>query len=325
MKNAILNAPYLQSVRSNQCAIIDGVNYMCSTGNSNFNVVAYGSPLNISWSVVTNNLTIIGSNTGSNTGSSVTVTSTDPNYNGVATISVNINGVIKTKTITIGVPVNNNQQVVGLYDWVSTGYGFMGLIAPTNPSITSFSWEIVEDPDFINTCSQSIKPKFIGSPTNDPYHYTSTSNQAVVNWGSCVASYLISCHAINDCGEMIYDQRYTDVGNPKNNPCYKNTVHTVIAPNPVHNRQINIRLDKTIQSQPCNWRDIYEPQFFNRKLDQINNSVSIYDFDGNLIFNKVYETDEFTIEDAPIRNGYNYVVNVFTNEGGFTQQVIIVE
>ena len=320
MKNAILNAPYLQNVRSNQCAAIDGAEYICSTGDNTFNIVGYGTPLNYSWSV-SNNLVIIGSSTSS----SVVIKSSNPNNTGNATITVIINGVTKTITIAIGGPIiYPNNQVYGLYDWVSVGYGNMGLIAQTNSSIASFKWIIEEDTDFINPCPQTSKPRFINS-TSSPYNYESNTNQAIVNWGTCSGSYLITCIAVNECGESFYKQHYVDVGLPKNNPCFRNTVQTVIAPNPIQNKEIQVVVNKTPQQLPCNWKTRYTFQDFNNKIDQTKNNVSIYDFNGNLVHTQIYETDEFTIKDLNLIEGNNYIVNLTTNEGIFSQQIIIVE
>ena len=320
MRNAILNAPYLQNLRSNQCAAIDGAEYICSTGNKTYNIVGYGSPLNYSWSV-TSNLIIIGSSTSS----SVVIKSSDPNNTGNAIITVVVNGITKTKTIAIGGPIiYPNNQVYGLYDWVSVGYGNMGLIAQTNSSIASFKWVIEEDTDFINPCPQTSKPRFINS-TSSPYNYESTTNQAIVNWGTCSGSYLITCYAVNECGESFYKQHYVDVGLPKNNPCFRNTVQTIIAPNPIQNKEIQVVVNKTPQQLPCNWKTRYTFQDFNNKIDQTKNNVSIYDFNGNLIHTQIYETDEFTIKDLNLIEGNNYIVNLTTNEGVFSQQIIIVE
>ncbi len=320
MRNAINNNTTLQPLRSNQCAAIDGVDYICSTGNNTFSIVGYGTPLNHSWSV-SNNLTIVGSSTSS----SVVIKSSDPNNTGNATITVVVNGITKTKTIAIGGPIiYPNNQVYGLYDWVSVGYGNMGLIAQTNSSIASFKWIIEEDTDFINSCPQTSKPRFINS-TSSPYNYESNTNQAIVNWGTCSGSYLITCIAVNNCGETFYKQHYVDVGLPKNNPCYRNTVQTIIAPNPIQNKEIQVVVNKTPQQLPCNWKTRYTFQDFNNKIDQTKNNVSIYDFNGNLIHTQIYETDEFTIRDLNLIEGDNYIVNLTTNEGVISQQIIIVE
>jgi hypothetical protein len=320
MRDAILNAPYLQSVRSNQCAVINGPNYICSTGANTFSVAAFGSPLDITWSV-SNNLYIIGSNSGS----SITVKSSAPDNTGTATISVTINGIVKTKTITIGAPViYANNQVIGLYDWVSTGYGNMGMIAPTNSSIVSFRWTIDEDPDFGPNCptSTSTKARFINSP--DAYEYVSNTNQAIVNWGSCTGSYLLTCYAVNECGETVYQYKYVDVGNPKNNPCYKNSTHVIVAPNPIREGRINILVNKTPQQTPCKWKDNYVFQEFNRKLDKTQNEVTIYDYNGTKVYSQIYDTDEFVIERLEL-NPANYIINNITNEGVISQEVIIIE
>lgn len=53
--------------------------------------------------------------------------------------------------------------------------------------------------------------------------------------------------------------------------------------------------------------------------------IIIFDYQGNEIYRNVFETNEFTIENVNLISGNNYVVNLFTNEGGFNQQVIIAE
>jgi hypothetical protein len=324
MKSAILNAPQLQSIRSNQCAIIEGESNICSIGNYNYSVVAYGTNPTITWSV-SSNLSIVGSNSGN----AVTIKSSNANNSGTATITVNINGFSIQRTIHIGAPnLGTNNKVMGIYDWVSVGYTNMGLIAPNNPTIESFRWEIIEGDDFPPNCptASSTKPKFIGAPASDPYNYNSgSSNQAVVNWGTCSGSYMIVCYAVNSCGETSYLDRYVDVGLPKNNPCFKNTFNTIIAPNPIRNREINIVVNKTPQQTPCNWKTQNTFVTFNEKLDQINNTVSIYDFNGTLIYNALYESDEFTISNLDLIKNNNYIVNLVTNEGGVDQKIIIVE
>ena len=321
MRNSILNLPYLQNVRSNKCTKIEGSNYICGSGNYNFSTIGYGSPINYSWSV-SNNLLIVGSSTTAN----VVITSSNPNNVGTATIYVTINGTTISKIISIGAPIiNSSTQLIGVYDWVSVGYGNMGIVAPTNSSIESFKWIIEEDSDFTNNCTQSSKPRFIGSNPSTPYLFISTTNQAVVNWGTCSNSYLISCYAYNSCGENIYQQRYVDVGLPKNNPCFTNGVFTIIAPNPIQNKEINIIVNKTPQQSPCNWKTNYIFQDFNNRLDLTRNEVSIYDFNGNFIHSEIFETDEFTVKDLNLIEGNNYIVNLTTNEGVFSQQIIIVE
>jgi hypothetical protein len=57
----------------------------------------------------------------------------------------------------------------------------------------------------------------------------------------------------------------------------------------------------------------------------ICNSITIFDYNGNEVYRNVFETNQFSIDNANLISGNNYIVNLFTNEGGFKQQVIIVE
>ncbi|WP_298397884.1 M43 family zinc metalloprotease [Flavobacterium sp.] len=324
IKNTLLNSPQLQSIRSNQCAKIEGESNICSIGNYNYSVVTFGTNPTITWSV-SSNLSFVGSNSGN----AVTIKSSNANNSGSATITVSINGFSIQRIIHIGAPsLGTNNKVMGIYDWVSVGYSNMGLIAPNNPTIESYRWEIIEGDDFPPNCptANSTKPKFIGAPVSDPYNYNSgSSNQAVVNWGTCSGSYMIVCYAVNSCGETPYLERYVDVGLPKNNPCYKNNFNTIIAPNPIRGSEINIVVNKTPQQTPCNWKTQNSFVTFNAKLDQTNNTVSIYDFNGNLIYNSRYDSDEFTISNLSLISNNNYIVNLITNEGGVDQKIIIVE
>ena len=331
MKNAILGAPQLQSIRANDCSRIVGRSSLCRwvLGNrSSFYQVlgsSFATPTTYNWSV-SGNLQIVGSSTypivqilrlNNNTTSTPSI------------ITVTINGnIIKTKSITTNCFWPRS---AGLYDWVSTGYGNMGLVVPIDPQdeedpIIKYNWEIIENPNSNPMENGRIKPYFVGSNSNESNKFSSIDNQAVVNWGTCVNSYLIKCHGISLSGnEYLLEESYVDVGDPKNNPCYKNAVQSVIAPNPVRNGQLNVIVIKPEHNTPCNYKNLEEQQAFNSELDRINNSITLFDLNGNEIYRNVFETNEFTIDGLNLISGNNYVVNLFTNEGGFRQQVIIAE
>jgi hypothetical protein len=331
MKNAILGAPQLQGIRANDCSRIVGRSSLCRRflGNRiNFYQVVgslFATPTTYNWSV-SGNLQIVGSST------NPIVRISRLNNNTTSTpsiITVTINGnITKTKSI-----ITNcfSSRAAGLYDWVSTGYGNMGLVVPIDPQdeedpIIKYNWEIIENPNSNPMENGSIKPYFVGSNSNESNIFSSTDNQAVVNWGTCVNSYLIKCHGISLSGnEYLLEESYVDVGDPKNNPCYKNAVQSVIAPNPVRNGQLNVVVIKPEYDTPCNYKNLEEQQAFNSELDRINNSITIFDLNGNEIYRNVFETNEFTIDGLNLISGNNYVVNLFTNEGGFRQQVIIAE
>lgn len=324
MRNAIAQAPYLQSVRSYECAKIEGQSQLCPGNSADFFVsgAEFGNPT-YNWSV-SNNLQINGSSNNS------TVNITKTNLTGGSNITLTINGtIIKTKRVRCFWIA----RLVGLYDWVSKDYGNMGLIVPVDsenideedPTI-SYLWEIKENPSTENLNCDGIKPFFVGNSSVDTNKFISTTNQAIVNWGNCSNSYFITCYEITQSGEKyLVSENYVDVGDSKNNPCFKNAFQTIIAPNPVRNGQVNIIVNKPDNTSPCNYKNLEEPQFFNSKLDKINNSITIFDYSGNQIYSNVFQTNEFTIENLNLISGDNYVVNLFTNEGGFSQQVIIAE
>ena len=328
MKNAIIGASVLQSIKSYKCAEIVGSSRVCRGQNNTFSVngVAFGSPT-YNWSV-SGNLQIIGSNTGA----TVNLTRLTTNYVGsiLGIISVIINGSI-TITKTIRSRCGFYGKPVGVYDWISKDYGNMGLVLPIEQDedepLMTYLWEIKENESTINQCNNGIKPFFIGASVESPNVFKSTTKQAVINWGNCSNSYLMLCYGVDETtGEkFLISSNYVDVGEPKNNPCFKNNFQTIIAPNPVRDGIINIRVNKPEENSPCNYKNSNEPQFFNSELDKINNSITIFDYNGNQVYSNVFESNEFTISEANLQSSNNYVVNLYTNEGGFTQRVIIIE
>ena len=326
MQDAIENAVYLQPFRSYQCSEISGKSKLCINQINTYGLTnaSFGSPT-YSWSV-TGNLQILGSTTNSTINvSRLASTST---ISGLISVLIN-NTITKTKA------VRNRCGFLGLlgkYDWVSKNYGNMGLIAPIDPedvdddAIRSYVWEIKENVNANVTNIEGNKPFFVGAATNEPLKLTSATKQAVVNWGSCSSSYLLSCYGITVSGEeFLISESYVDVGDPKNNPCFKDAITTTVAPNPIRDGRINVILIKPTQTSPCNYKDLNQPQYFNSEIDEINNAVSIFDYNGTEIYRKIFETNEFIIDDANLQSGNNYIINLYTKEGGFTQKVIVVE
>jgi hypothetical protein len=325
MRSYIAQSPYMQGIRSYGCAKIEGQSRLCPSNSADFFVsgAEFGNPT-YNWSV-SSNLQINGPSNNS------TVNITKTNLTGGSFLSVTINGnIVKSKKVVCSFW---GYRIVGLYDWVSKDYGNMGLIVPVDsenideedPTI-SYLWEIKENPNTENINCDGIKPFFVGNSSVDTNKFISTTNQAIVNWGNCSKSYFITCYEITQSGEKyLVSENYVDVGDSKNNPCFKNAFQTIIAPNPVRNGQVNIIVNKPDNTSPCNYKNLEEPQFFNSKLDKINNSITIFDYSGNQIYSNVFQTNEFTIENLNLISGDNYVVNLFTNEGGFSQQVIIAE
>jgi hypothetical protein len=323
LKDAISNAPQLQSIRSYECVTITGVNRFCTnpTQNYSYSLPNYGSGSTYNWSVI-GNLQIVGSTTNS----SVTVKRLSANGVNIGILKAVINGsIIKYKGIRT--KCHWFAKPVGIYDWVSTNYDNMGVIIPIDledEHFVSYFWEITEENP--NSIKIGDKPVFIGSHSVNPNKFSSNTNQATINWGSISQSYLITCNGVNEAGDhFLLSENIVDVGDSKNNPCFKNNFNQIIAPNPVINGNINIVIDKPEQSSPCNYKQLDENYFFNTELDRINNSVTVFDYNGNHIFSGVFDTNEFTIEGLNLISGNNYIVNLFTNEGGFKQSVIIAQ
>lgn len=306
------------SIRSHQCDIVSGPANICPSQNYTYTLTTFGTP-NITWST-TPNLHIVGS-----TGTTVTVNTTSASFIGNATITATFsNGETITKTITIGATTSGiSTPVYGVYDWISSGYGNMGVIAATSPTFASYRWTIEEDSSNPPSCiGNEYKAKFVGG---NAVEFSSPTPQAIINWGSCRGSYYLSCYITSICGgEQLLFSHIVDVDYKSNNPCYKNNLRTIIAPNPVINSEINIVLNKRPEQSPCNYRDILHT-VIDYDIKQISNLVEIYDYNGNLVYTKVYDSDEFTVKEAPLESGNNYLVNITTKEGGTDQKVIIVE
>ena len=332
MRDAIENAAYLQPFRSYECsAKIIGPRKLCLLRNQNgiYSVsgTTFTTPPTYNWSV-NGKLQI----NGASTNPTVNISYFEGGNSSTSSIvTVTMNGtIVKTKTIRTNCWFGLF-RISGVYDWISKDYGDMGLIVPIDPEdeedpIVKYNWEIIENPNTIAPNNDGTKPYFIGATSNELNKFSSNSNQAIVNWGSSTNSYLISCKGVSLSGEeFLINENYVDVGDPKNNPCFKNAVQSIIAPNHVRNGQINVIVIKPEHTSPCNYKDLEEPQFFNSDLDKVNNSITIFDYNGNEVYRNVFETNEFTIENVNLISGNNYVVNLFTNEGGFRQQIIIAE
>jgi hypothetical protein len=336
-KAAISNGSQLQPIRSYQCAQINGTERICPYAfdelnqiivpTYTFSVPNYGSGNTFTWSIIGNsNLQFVSSNSSN----SVQITNSYLTEGlDTATLQVVINTSNGSFTLTKNViTICYIRRVVGLFDWVSVDYGVMGLIAPFDNQNTfvTYKWEITEDESRVSLNQNKTKPQFVGASINNPFKFTSNTNQAVVNWGNASSSYLVTCYGVEQNGaEVLLNYSYVDVGDPKNNPCFKDAITTVVAPNPIQNDIIQVVVNKPSHTTPCNYKDLNEPQFFNSEIDEINNSISIFDYSGNEVYRRVFETNEFIIDDAQVRSGNNYIVNLFTKEGGFSQQVIIVE
>ncbi len=312
------------NLQSYQCAKLTGLAYTCLDEVKIYTVEVFpNTSPTISWSV-SPNLQIIGSNITSSV-SIKTVANTENNVYGILTLT--INGTVITKQIWIGAPITNSYSISGAYDWVSTNNGAMGLMVSSNSTITSYLWTIEID-DFTPTCPNSNSPaRFPITSLQTPidnYHLETNTPYATVNWGNCIGNYVLTCYAKNECGENAYLVKYVNVGDPKNNPCFKNAFNLNVAPNPIIDGRIQILVNKSIRQSPCNYKVDYENSGFHFDLGVVENNIFIYNYNGILVYNRKYDSDEFVIDDANLERG-NYIINIFTREGGMDQSIIVVD
>lgn len=310
---------------SYQCKKINGLSYVCLDEVKNFNIdlISSISTPTINWSV-SPNLQILGANNSS----AVSIKTSSGTQNNVyGTLTILINGSIITKQIWIGAPITNSYSISGAYDWVSTNYGAMGLIVPTNTTITSFLWTIEED-EFAPTCPNTSSPARFPTTSlqtpSDNYHLETATPYATVNWGNCIGNYVLSCYARNECGENAYLTKYVSVGDSKNNPCFKNAFNLIVAHNPIRDGKIEIFVNRGIRQSPCNYKADYYNSGFRFDLGVTENHIFIYDFNGTLVYDRKYDSDEFVIDEANLFRG-NYIINIFTREGGIDQSIIVVD
>jgi hypothetical protein len=209
MRNAILNKPSLQSARSNQCTVIEGPTNLCNNLQFTFSIMGYGNPIFYNWSVGTN-LQIVGSTTNAN----VIIKVTNPNINVSTTLTVTVNGIVKTinfntaslsnynsgayitttsggicvvgdsKTFTI-----NNLQTTETLNWIISD-SYIADIFPDGNQATVTATGNGSGPQTVtakitNTCGQistKIKTLYIGTPTFNKFTF------GCANRSLCIAS-----------------------------------------------------------------------------------------------------------------------------------------
>lgn len=317
-----------------QEGLIVGSNIVCETAAKTYTIneickvpssLQYnndsGNPTN-GWSVE-GNLQIL-----SFTDYSVTVKATNNASSSGKIIATFQNGQKIEKIVHIGPPsgISNETRILGAYDWVSTNYANMGLVVPTNATITSYDWEIIVDnTDFPLSCptANPRQAKFLNpSDPATPLKTTTSTPQVQLNWGNCIGGYMLTCVAKNDCGGTVYQTRPVQVGDPRNNPCFKNAYRLIAAPNPVRvGEPIQIIVNKPMNHSPC---DYYGEPGSLEELESVKNRVILYDFNGNQVFEREYYTDEFTLDYNGFRIG-NYILSISTNDGRADTEIIIVE
>ena len=323
MRSAINNSQILTSIISNQCASINGLNSICLNANQVYSL-SDANGLSAIWSV-TGNLQLVSQN------ATIAVIRGTSNLQGTGTLVASLsNGQKITKTILIGAPtlIGINYNYINSFGWYYAGLNF-NYDVDVNPSInaTHYRWTLELDADdFQFTCSTAFAKFFNNGSTVSIFgvaEFISTSPTAKINWGKCSANYILTCYAVNDCGETQYFSKHISVN--KSNPCLLSTTsfsRLSINQNPIKSGAVivvNIREDQV----PCN------PTISSYKTANVKNEyceVKIFDMSGRLLYsNNIQQVDDAVqIENTKLNSG-NYILNITLPNGQTESKIIIIQ
>ena len=317
------NEDYFSCLNFCSNAQITGSNYLCTTGIYSVTSEATSS----SWSITEGNSLV--SYTVS--GNQITINQTNPNSSGFVTLNANYSNTkcgtaSVSKRIWVGIPNVPDQNIYGGYDNVPTTTSSTFSVTPV-PGASEYYWTIypistscgcTTDPEGLTLCPPGIIfPKFTLNNSNS---YTSTNPSATVNWGNCVGSYVVNCVAKNSCGVDGIGYKIVDVftnsGGGGSDPCEG---QLVVSPNPINSNggSGDVSVNVVYPGDPC---DDIDP--LARTI--ISNEVKIYDFYGNQVFSKQYNSDKIEINDINLKRGH-YILNVITSKGFIKKEIIVVE
>lgn len=139
---------------------------------------------------------------------------------------------------------------------------------------------------------------------------------AFISWGNCPGIYLLNCKAVNACGFTSYNTKSINFGNYNGggggnpDPCVPGLQ---VYPNPVEDDSFTITIKPP--TNPC------IPELEGRMTEE--NHVKIYDFYGNEVFARTFNSSEINISGLHLKRGH-YVLNVFTARGQNRKEIIIV-
>jgi hypothetical protein len=279
------------------------------------------------WSVQ-GNLQIV-----SSTPYSLTVQGTS-NIGSTGTITATFqNGQTITKSVNIGAPdaTNSYQIINSIFGWYYTGFASGTATVTAVPNATSYRWQIDMNTEFLPVCN-AINPSFAKFTNNSgiPDSIVTTTTPAVVttinpsvniNFGNCSTDYIVSCFAVNQCGESNFASKYVSLS--KSSPCNPNTAVSkfAVSPNPVIDGTITVNL--TPGQIPCD-----PPLPTSGKMSSNINTtkeVRIFDLQGNKMFENNYlEEETFTIKGINLKSGY-YILNITFPDGQSDKEIIIFE
>lgn len=212
------------------------------------------------------------------------------------------------KQVGIGKPYVLNPTIYGINSVLTFGVNQYSVALV--PGSSSYNWEVIT---LSSTCA---------SGTGVPTVITSNGNIATYNWTNCPGIYKIVCTAINNCGgpdEKIGDlivnvvQRPPSVGGGGGG-CSPPTLG--LSPNPVA-KGGSMSINLLPPPNPCETLLVRSTGF-------VDNTVKIYDMQGNLRYSNTFKGVDFQISNLNLNKG-NYVVNVFTGVGDVIRKVIIIK
>jgi len=304
-------------------AQITGSSILCTTGT--YTVTNEATIVN--WSISEGNALV----TFSTNGNQITINQVNPNQSGYITLNVSYSNdrcgsaTPAPKRIWVGRPDVQDQNIYGGYNNVpyntTTTY-----TVTTVPGATSYYWTLsnlstncgcTTNSLGLTTCPNGVVlPKFA---PNNTLIITTTSPTATVNWGNCIGTYSVDCVAVNSCGTDGIYYKNVNVYNPNGggpDPCEGSLL---VFPNPVNansGEPGNISIEVIYPPiDPCD--DIPLGRITN------NNDVKIYDFYGNIVFSKRFDSDKIEISNVTLKKGH-YILNVFTSKGFYKKEIIVV-
>ena len=302
-------------------ATITGSNSLCSTATYSVNNLPAGVSVT-SWSVSNPNIaTVVGNN------NQATLTAMG---NGVITLYATLTNACGQSTEIAKENINLGDPTVSSPYYIQGGYDNVSVNSVNNFNVsqavgaTQYYWFITTINTSCGGLSTQNPPRFYNYSTNS-YSSTLTTPYptATVDWGECPGSYVVNCRAVNSCGTSDYTYRAVEVYGYGDIPCDqgptdpygKNRVK--IYPNPVKGGSFTV--NKLPPELPCNNNKVAK-----KKSEFIINDVTIMDFQGNVVYNNSFNTDEFTIDGLNLKQGI-YILNISSSDGEITRKMITVE
>jgi hypothetical protein len=289
-----------------QADAIAGPNTVCVNTAANFNFPDVCKiPGAATWKV-SSNLQIVYS-----TGYSVAVKGLANSASGSITATFQ-NGQTFTKTVWVGVPLFPAKGLVVGATNVTFNQTQTYYYNGNNPSGGgNYQW-------------------FIDAPINDAGGPTcgwqilsgQGTSSITVKTGCIPTTAVVGIKSINICGASSSKYLYvtnsaTGNGNNGNgDPC---SGALTVYPNPISSKD-NLNMKVIYPPDPCgNTKRAYQKTAVNK-----NNTVRIYDFNGNLVYNNQFNSDEISISDLNLKKGH-YMINVANANEKILKKIIIIQ